>query len=195
MHAVLVGAILATHRPVVVEPSESPAVLLFELIEEQPIASETREIKKAQEQPNEPEVPEKEAATEQPQFAEPSPVVEQRKEEKPQEEIEDHSSATSADSTAAERARIMTDPKAINRIEPHYPRSARRNHHEGSVVVRFEVTEDGSVRSAEVAHSSGHRDLDAAALEAVLKARFLPATVNGLAIAASSCLTLEFRLK
>jgi protein TonB len=51
----------------------------------------------------------------------------------------------------------------------HYPRRARQLKREGSVVVRFIIERDGSIRNIEILHSSGMRILDDAALQAVRK--------------------------
>ena len=94
-----------------------------------------------------------------------------------------------------ERARIVSDPVALNRIVPVYPRSARRKGHEGSVTVEISVAKDGIVSDAEVVMSSGFDELDAAALGAVRTARFAPATEDGVSVSGRLRLTFDFRLK
>ena len=94
-----------------------------------------------------------------------------------------------------ERARIVSDPIALNRIVPVYPRSARRKGHEGRVTVEISVAEDGGITSAEVVASSGHAELDAAALGAVRTARFAPATEDGVSVSGRLRLTFDFRLR
>jgi len=94
-----------------------------------------------------------------------------------------------------ERAKVVAAPIALNRIVPVYPRSARRRGHEGCVTVSISVAEDGKVVSAEVLASSGHDELDAAALAAVRTARFAPATENGVSVRGELRLTFDFRLK
>ena len=69
-----------------------------------------------------------------------------------------------------ERAKVVAAPIALNRIVPVYPRSARRRGHEGCVTVEISVAEDGNVVGAEVVASSGHDELDQAALQAALAA-------------------------
>lgn len=91
-----------------------------------------------------------------------------------------------------ERAAILAAPVALNRIVPAYPRSARRKGHEGSVTVEFSIYNDGGVGAAEVAESSGHAELDRAALSAVETARFAPAADGGRD--GRFRLTLDFRL-
>ena len=94
-----------------------------------------------------------------------------------------------------ERAKVVAAPIALNRIVPVYPRSARRRGHEGCVTVSISVAEDGKIVSAEVVASSGHDELDAAALAAVRTARFAPATENGVSVRGELRLTFDFRLK
>lgn len=91
-----------------------------------------------------------------------------------------------------ERAAIIAAPVALNRIVPAYPRSARRKGHEGSVTVEFSIYNDGGVGAAEVAESSGHAELDRAALSAVETARFAPTADGGRD--GRFRLTLDFRL-
>lgn len=92
-------------------------------------------------------------------------------------------------------ARLVAAPVALNRIQPHYPKSARRRNREGCVTVEFAVAADGKVESAAVVASSGYAELDASALDSVRKAQFAPATEDGEPVAATLRLTLEFRLK
>ena len=91
-----------------------------------------------------------------------------------------------------ERAAIIAAPMALNKIVPAYPRSARRKGHEGSVTVEFSISDDGGVGVAEVAESSGHSELDRAALSAVETARFAPTADGGRG--RRFRLTLDFRL-
>ena len=92
------------------------------------------------------------------------------------------------------RAKIESQPEAIGHIEPQYPRKARRKGHEGRVAVRASIAADGTVASAEIASSCGYSELDAAALDAVLAARFVPATAGGTAVAGSVRLEFDFKL-
>lgn len=94
-----------------------------------------------------------------------------------------------------ERAKVISAPKAIGRIEPVYPRSARRRGREGIVTIEAAVEETGQVGDVAVVATSGHDDLDSAAIKAVRKAKFLPANDNGQSVAAKLRLTFNFRLK
>jgi protein TonB len=55
-----------------------------------------------------------------------------------------------------------------------YPLAARLAGETGSAGVRFSIAPDGSVRSAAIRKSSGHPDLDAAALDAIRRASPFP---------------------
>lgn len=96
---------------------------------------------------------------------------------------------------APERARIMSEPYALGRIEPKYPRSARRKGHEGSVTLEVEVASDGTVTAVALKESCGHEELDAAAAAAVRTAHFAPAREDGAAISGTLRLTFDFRLR
>jgi len=62
---------------------------------------------------------------------------------------------------------------------PVYPPEALRQRIEGTVVVYTEVLPNGESGQVEVAQSSGHRILDAAAVATIKKWRFTPGTQNG----------------
>lgn len=111
------------------------------------------------------------------------------------EESEENSDETANTADTEEKARVVSDPIALNQIVPKYPRSARRKGHEGAVTVAVAVAENGEVAQANVVSSSGHQELDAAALGAVRTAKFAPATENGTAVSGQLRLTIEFRLE
>ncbi len=75
-----------------------------------------------------------------------------------------------------------------------YPMTALRNRAEGTVVLRVLVGEDGSVREIEIDKSSGSRDLDRAAREAVMKWKFKPGMRGGAAYAAWARVPINFTL-
>lgn len=93
-----------------------------------------------------------------------------------------------------ERARVASDPIALNRIVPVYPRSARRKGHEGVVTVEISVASDGAVSDVALVSSSGHRELDEAASSAARSAHFAPATDDGECVSGRLRLTFDFRL-
>jgi protein TonB len=62
---------------------------------------------------------------------------------------------------------------------PSYPAKAAREGESGTTMLALLVGADGRVSSARVQHSSGSRDLDRAALQALSLCKFKPATTNG----------------
>ena len=94
-----------------------------------------------------------------------------------------------------ERSRVVSEPRALNKIVPVYPRSARRRGREGIVMLEISVSDSGEVSDAAVIEGSGHKDLDSAAVSAVHTARFAPATEDGVKVQGRLRLTFEFKLK
>jgi protein TonB len=80
-------------------------------------------------------------------------------------------------------------------IKPEYPRASVRRGHEGTVIVEADVSSRGTVLAARVVESSGHARLDAAAVEAVKQARFIPAMQDGQSVADTVRVPIRFRLK
>lgn len=70
---------------------------------------------------------------------------------------------------------VYVPPQLLRKVEPPYPESARESERQGTVVVRLQVLENGRVGEVSIRKSSGHDDLDQAALKAVKKWRFVPA--------------------
>lgn len=57
---------------------------------------------------------------------------------------------------------------------PSYPLKARKEGRQGEVDLVYRVTKDGLVTDVQIAKSSGHADLDKAAVSAVSKFKFIP---------------------
>jgi protein TonB len=62
---------------------------------------------------------------------------------------------------------------------PEYPRSSQRNEEQGVSTISFLIGVDGRVMDSKLTKSSGFRDLDKAAQQALGKCRFKPAIVDG----------------
>lgn len=77
-------------------------------------------------------------------------------------------------------------------IEPDYPRDARRRGEQGTVLLRVLVGRDGMPIEVAIEHSSGSRQLDRAAREAVLRWRFRPVQINGVTVPASGLVPIKF---
>ena len=86
-------------------------------------------------------------------------------------------------------------PKGGYQMKPTYPESARRAGIEGTSLLRFEITEGGTVSRITVEKSAGHEELDRAAIAAVQKWRFEPARRGAQAVAVWVTLPVRFELK
>jgi TonB family protein len=72
----------------------------------------------------------------------------------------------------------ITTSKEISDSCP-YPPAATRNSEEGTTLLRVHLQAPGTISTVVVARSSGHEELDAAALRCMASVRFQPATQNG----------------
>jgi protein TonB len=94
-----------------------------------------------------------------------------------------------------EQAKVVSEPRALSKIIPVYPRSARRRGREGIVTLEISISASGEVSDTAVVESSGYRDLDSAAVSAVGTARFAPAMEDGVNVHGRLRLTFEFKLR
>jgi protein TonB len=113
----------------------------------------------------------------------------------------------SPSAAAAPSARATGDPGAttttppnfnaayLNNPRPVYPQAAKFRGRQGTVELRVQVAADGAPSQVLVSRSSGHSDLDAAALDVVKKRwRFVPAKQGDHAIVGWVIVPLEFSL-
>lgn len=84
--------------------------------------------------------------------------------------------------------------KYLNNPAPAYPLAARRRNIEGKVLVRAEVQADGSCSQVELKTPSTSELLNQAALVAVKKWRFIPATLHGETVVAWVEIPITFKL-
>jgi len=85
-----------------------------------------------------------------------------------------------------------SDCYLLYRVEPLYPREAREQRVEGTVMVHLQIGTDGHVRSSR--ELSGPAPLVPAALAAVREWRFIPALLNGQPIDSEKDVSIEFQL-
>lgn len=83
-------------------------------------------------------------------------------------------------------------PVPLSQPAPRYPRTALNRGIGGTVQVRATIAADGSVERMELATGSGNRDLDRAAMEAVRRWTFKPATRNGQPIVTDVLVPITF---
>ena len=87
------------------------------------------------------------------------------------------------------KARILSLP------EPVYPVLSRKRGEEGQVVLEVTISAQGEVRRAQVNRSSSFKRLDRAALSAVKKALFSPATEYGASVESVMKVAYRFELE
>lgn len=104
--------------------------------------------------------------------------------------------ATAPKATTKPKPRIPSTttarPFASNPV-PKYPAAALRRNEGGTVLLRVIVGSDGTPTDIDVAQRSGSRELDRAAITAVRKWQFNPATRNGQPVASTVEVPIEFR--
>lgn len=79
-------------------------------------------------------------------------------------------------------------------LKLRYPIASLRRHEQGLVYLRVLVDAQGRVERVEVARSSGHPALDAAAIDSVKQAHFKPVLQDGKAMPAWGTVPIEFRV-
>jgi TonB family protein len=92
-----------------------------------------------------------------------------------------------------EYVHVESFPRAVVRVPPTYPESARRAGVSGTVLVQALVGRDGTVRDTRVVSSIPM--LDAAAVRAVQQWRFEPATDRGRPVAVWVAIPVTFTLR
>jgi periplasmic protein TonB len=87
----------------------------------------------------------------------------------------------------------VTPPTPISNPQPAYPADAKAAGIEGTVVVKYVVTETGAVTNIQVVR--GPPELHAAVIAAMRSWRFRPATLDGQPVAVSRVMRFPFRIK
>ena len=86
------------------------------------------------------------------------------------------------------------DVLPIVRIDPKWPREALIEGIEGYVIVEVTIASDGSVRGASIIESIPKRMFDRSVIRAVLKWKFKPRIINGVAVERKAIQRLDFKL-
>jgi len=86
------------------------------------------------------------------------------------------------------------DVVPLVRINPQYPRDAAMNQIEGYVTIEFTITETGSVRNPRVIDSQPPRVFDREAIRAILRWKFKPRVIDGVAVERTATQTIDFNL-
>jgi protein TonB len=86
---------------------------------------------------------------------------------------------------------MITQGRALRKIEPSYPAIARQARVQGSVQVQIGISEAGEV--TDVTLLSGHPLLRDAALRAAKQWLFIPTELNGRPVRAIGVITFNFK--
>jgi|GEM_PF-5235057 len=89
---------------------------------------------------------------------------------------------------------IMPRSDGRSHPKPRYPEAARAEGREGTALLKVMILPTGAVGEAVVERSSGHPDLDQAAVDAVMKWTFLPARRGETPVSASIRIPVTFSL-
>lgn len=84
-----------------------------------------------------------------------------------------HQPAITSKSSISDITLPVTHAAYLNNPHPAYPRQSKRLGEQGSVLLLVEIDVDGSASQVKIQQSSGHARLDRAALETVIKWRFI----------------------
>lgn len=94
----------------------------------------------------------------------------------------------------AARPGASSAPVLVTKVDPEYPESARRAYRTGKVVLSFTVQATGAVTDVEVVESAGP-ELDEAAIRAVSRWHYEPATEAGRPATAHGTVSIPFSLE
>jgi len=97
--------------------------------------------------------------------------------------------------SASSRGHVVSASPLATNAPPDYPPVARSRGWEGTAWIRATVEVDGSVSQAALERSSGFAVLDRAALDAVGSWRYVPRTVDGVAVRGAIVQPVEFHLR
>lgn len=92
------------------------------------------------------------------------------------------------------RDNITRLPEFIKKMEPIYPKSARKNNREGTVIVEASIDSEGRVTETKVVKGSGF-GFDEAAVESINNSTFTPALAGERTIAVKIRIPFRFVLK
>ena len=92
------------------------------------------------------------------------------------------------------RGKVSTNVIPLVRIPPRYPMRAARRKIEGWVKVEFTITEEGTVKDADVIESLPSGIFDQAALRAISKWKFKAKIIDGEAFEQRAIQVLQFKL-
>jgi len=103
--------------------------------------------------------------------------------------------AAASQNTAADLSALpLAVPQQHGNLHIRYPQESLKRQEEGKSEFLLRVGLDGKIEDLEVLHSSGFPRLDEAAIKALRESTFVPAKVNGVAVASRQRLIVNFEL-
>jgi len=90
---------------------------------------------------------------------------------------------------------LLTQARYRETPKPAYPDAARRDGHEGRVLLRVLIDDQGKSKAVEINRSSGSYALDHAATDAIKLWRFHPARAGDKPVESWVSIPIEFQLK
>lgn len=109
-------------------------------------------------------------------------------------ELANTASGNGGGEASAGKGIVMTQARYRDTPRPYYPESARREGHQGRVLLRVLVDDQGRAKSVEINNSSGSAVLDHAAAETLRRWRFHPARYGDQPVESWLRIPIEFRL-
>ena len=90
----------------------------------------------------------------------------------------------------------ITPPKITKKVDPYFPASARSLGITGLVVLFAVINTDGKIDEVKVIHAAPEkRGFEAAAIDAVKKWRYQPATIRGKEVSVSFTVNMDFHFR
>ena len=161
-------------------PDLTPETVVEETLEPEAQIEETIKPKPVVKEPAEPTQPSRNAKPQTPARREP---------------VASKSSPPRTAPAPSSAGTVDQQPVVLRAPKPVYPSRARSARLEGVCRLRLSIDRTGRVRGAVVVSSSGHEELDAAALQAVKRWRFRPATAQGLPVDSVAEVPVNFSLR
>jgi len=109
-------------------------------------------------------------------------------------DITDPASLHSDSTGGVQQGALIAPATKDQAIHPKYPMASRRKGEQGRVILDVLVSKEGKARSVTIISTSGFKELDTAAKDAVMDAKFKPGERNGKAVEASARMTILFQL-
>ncbi len=122
---------------------------------------------------------------------------EEEKSEEKKEEKKENNQVNSEEIVADLKEKgVITDTEAerADFHKPEYPEYCRKRGQEGVVVLTIRISADATGNSIKIVKSSGYLRLDNAAVEALKRAKFVPARRMGTAVTTTKKVAFRFRL-